>query len=314
MNKFDHLNFSFLNNPKLVFKAHRLAKFPRGKIDLKSKQFEKFDFINQKYFLKDDETTEANVKEKKTNQTGKKVSISVFTPDQNGKLENFTNFIKPINDSTSPISSLSKHDDEESAKPKSVLVNDILILERENTNPYFWYYKKKIDCIRDSTKTRNKNFLPVLQTRSNTRESGIKSILKDCEPKRVNDLANHAFTEFKSLCSNDKEEKKFNFKPKKMSEKCENYYKIDQESLNSRNFVQIEKPKTPQIVTKLSEAPKTILKVVKEEEIEFKPNILSFAELKKLKIDDRYLNDAQQMIFNPETNSFEHYEFYHLFK
>ena len=152
------------------------------------------------------------------------------------------------------------------------------------------------------------------QTRSNTRESGIKSILKDTEPKRVNDLARHAFSEFKSLHSNDKEEKKFNFRPKKLSEKCENYYKIDQESLNSKNFVQIEKPKTPPIVTKYYEAPKTIVKVVKEEEIEFKPNILSFAELKKLKIDDRYLNDAQQMIFNPETNSFEYYEFYHLFK
>ena len=183
MNKFDHLNFSFLNNPKLVFKSHRLAKFPRAKIDLKSKQFEKFDFINQKYFLKDEETSEVDNKEKKSNHTGKKVSISVFTPDQNAKLENFTNIIKPINDSTSRLSSLSKHDDEEATKPKSVLVNDVLTLERENTNPYFWSYKKKIDCIRDATKSRENNFLPVLdkkngsQTRSNTRESGIKSIV-----------------------------------------------------------------------------------------------------------------------------------------
>ena len=100
-----------------------------------------------------------------------------------------------------------------------------------------------------------------------------------------------------------------------MNEKSENFYKVDQEILNSKYFVQIEKPKTPPVFIQVSEAPKAIVKVVKEnEEIEFKPNILSFAELKKLKIDERYLGDAQQMIFNPERNAFEYFEFYHLFK
>lgn len=315
MNKFDHFNFSFFNS-KLVIKSQRLNKIQRTKIDLKQhKQFEKFDFINQKYFLKDDDDT----REKKSTNTTKKVSICESSScNQSSKLENLTNLIKPINDSSGRSSESSFKS--EDTKPAPVLVKDVLTLERENSNPYFWYYQKS-SLVQDLNKLRSNNtLLPELdkerssQTRSNARDSGVKSILKERESRRMNELSNHAFAEFKSLHP-IVEEKKFRFKPKKLNEKSENYYKVDQELLNSKYFVQIEKPKTPPIVVQVSEAPKTIVKVVKEnEEIEFKPNILSFAELKKLKIDERYLGDAQKMIFNPERNAFEYFEFYHLFK
>ena len=319
MNNFDHFNFSFLN-PKLVFKSQKLNKFHRPKNDLKPKHLENFDFINKKYFLKDEK--DEQVKEKKTSYAKKKVSICEspsFTPNHSAKLENLTNLIKPINDLNVRTSVISIADSQEVKPVIPVLVKDVLTLERENSNPYFWYYKKT-GSVQNSCKVKNSHLLPELdknkstQTRSSTRESGIKSILKDRESKRLNDLSIHAFSEFKSLHPST-EEKKFSFKPKKLNEKCENYYKMDQELLNSKNFVQVEKPKTPPMVTQVSDSPKAIVKVVKEnEEIEFKPNILSFAELKKLKIDERYLSDAQQMIFNPERNAFEYFEFYHLFK
>ena len=96
-------------------------------------------------------------------------------------------------------------------------------------------------------------------------------------------------------------------RPKKLSEKSENYYKSDQELMNSKNFVQLPKPPTP-LQTVFKEEPLRGLLIAKLDEPKSKKSLpyqMSYAELKKLNIDERYLNEAQRMLFKPESNSFE---------
>ena len=306
-NELDQASVSFLNPQTKSNKSQMLKAHHRSKVDFKLKNFNS---INQKYFIsKENEKNNyfdaANNASQESNRANKKVSIfeSMFSPPSS--VDKYESIIKPLRETSSRQSTRSTVKSDEK-KPVSVQAKDVLTLERENTNPYFWYFKKT-ECKRNSCQLKNhalERDKKTSQTRASPEETGLKSILKETGHKKPVDLASCAFSEFKSFYSSN-EEKKYRFsKPKKLNEKCENYYKIDQELLNNKYFVQIPKPKTPILAKISSTEPK---KAVLKREVDIvkagKLNILSFAELKKLKIDDRYINEAQSMIFKHEWNS-----------
>ena len=308
MNSLEHINFSFLN-PKLFAKTQKIFKKHKSLMDFKHKSFE---FINQSYFMKEDSI----IHRKKKFNTAKKVSIFLNGLDEKDKSKQaheLIDIIKPVRESSGKSAKNAATTDD---LPQPILVKNVLTLERENTNPYFWYYNKN-ECERESCMLRHQH-LPELDAtkkakyRSSTEESGIKSILKEPSgSKKLVDLSNCACSEFRACHSGEKDKKMFastsTLRPKKLSEKSENYYKSDQELMNSKNFVQLPKPPTP-LQTVFKEEPLRGLLIAKLDEPKSKKSLpyqMSYAELKKLNIDERYLNEAQRMLFKPESNSFE---------
>ena len=150
-----------------------------------------------------------------------------------------------------------------------------------------------------------------IRLRPTTRNYDINSIRKEIELKKANDLSKYAFTEFKLFDSN-RELTKFNFKPTKLSEKSENFYKIEQKIHNENFFSrrenleilpeQLNSSNANNVVESYHDNYKT--------ERKFELKKLSIERLKKLKIDERYRAEVKYMTFNPDSNSFAYYDFY----
>jgi hypothetical protein len=297
----DLLSLSNLDS-KFKLKLHT-SNFQRSKTDLKYKRP-----INQSYFFvkKNKEET----KKEQTYHTSKNVSICTSELTR-PKLESFKTSL--MNNSRNMRSRLMSTNSlvktQRTIKPVLYAVKDAESIERENINPYFWYYKNT-ECLRDSCKLGENH---PRQIRFSRRKTDIKSILKNSESKGVIDLSSYAFSEFKKFYPTiNEKDKNLILKSKKMSEQCQNYYKNSQELLNSRYFVKIEKPNT----SSLLQSPKETVKEIKNVENSKVSNVKKFkstlprARLKMLNIDNRYLKDAEEMSFNPESNSFAYYDFY----
>jgi len=296
----DLLSYSNLDS-NFKLKLHT-SNFQRSKTDLKYKRP-----VNQSYFSA--KKTKEETKKELTCHKSKNVSICTSELTR-PKLESFkTSLMNNSRNMSSRISTNSLVKTQQTIKPLIYTVKDAETIEKENINPYFWYYKTT-ESLRDSCKLRDNH---PRQVRFSRRNTNIKSILNSTESKGDIDLSSYAFSEFKKFYPTiNEKEKNFIFKPKKISEKLQNYYKSSQELLNSRYFLKIVKPNT----SSLLQSPKAFVKEIKNEESKKVSNVKNLkstiptARLKLLNIDKRYLKDAKDMTFNPDSNSFAHYDFY----
>ena len=299
----ERINLSYLDL-KLDFKLKTTTEQLKTNSKLK-----KFQTINYKYFCK--ESKEESIP-KKVNHVGKKAfrCASVFKPDQRPKLESLTNTLKSSRDLSFHLSNNPLN------KKNLILTKDILTLEKEDNNLWFWCYND-IKCLRDSCKMKNdhlgtadSNMKKDDKIKLRIKDSDIKSPIKEMELKRGIDLSKHAFFEFKSL-NPSRERTKFNFKSRKISEKYENFYKLEQENYNRKNFSKIEIPKIP-LELKLPNTKKGFQNYMNHnhDDNTFKSHNTAIEKLKILQVDKRYRHETGKMIFNPDSNSFACYDFY----
>ena len=263
---------------KPILKSHTFLQLQQSDVNL---QLSKLNFYHRIYKANNEDIKET---------IGKKSArcASVFSREQRPNFEKIINSLKHSKESikTSAHSFIRK-------KPKPLMVSDVQTFKKECNNLWFWYYKDS-ENPRDSCKSRNYRLLPELnrkrdiRLRPTTRNYDINSIRKEIELKKANDLSKYAFTEFKLFDSN-REFTKFNFKPTKLSEKSENFYKIEQKIHNENFFSrrenleilpeQLNSSNANNVVESYHDNYKT--------ERKFELKKLSIERLKKLKIDER---------------------------
>jgi hypothetical protein len=222
--KSDQTNSSDLDF-KSILKSHKLLQFQQSDVNLQPSKLDVLHRINK--------ANKEDIKETKGKKSAR--CASVFSPEQRPNFEKIIKNLKNSKESikTSANSFIRK-------KPKPLMAGDVQTFKKECNNLWFWYYKDT-EYPKDSSKSRNFRLLPELnrkrdiRLRPTTKSYDINSISKEIELKRVKDLSNCDFTEFKLFDSN-RELTKIIFKPRKLSEKSQNFYKIEQKIYNENFF------------------------------------------------------------------------------
>ena len=181
-------------------------------------------------------------------------------------------------------------------------------LEKSNPNIYYWYYKH-VKCDRDSCKIK------VEKKRS--KSENRKSILKETQNKidvKIKELIEQADSEYSV---NTDYLDKFKRKAFYISQLELDRYKDQQEAFNSKNFVTLETnlpstEATPQESTKKEEKNSYFYDLEQRSptpEISIEPKKkgvkLTIAQLRTLPLSQKFYNDAKEMLFYPDSNSFE---------
>ena len=302
--------------PKRNFKSqttlNQLNAF-NSNADLK---FKNFDFINPNYFKKGEsfikkEKTEVSFSDsvdflddyKKT--TVKKVLNDVcFKPNKNQDF--YEKKMQKILDLPRKLGSIRST---KKAPPSSKRISS---LDKTNTNVYFWYFKN-IKCERDSCKIpekRSKSEYPksiLKEQNKNKIDTKIKEIIENAE----SEASSSNYTEYLD---------KFKRKGYHISKTELERYKYEQELFNSRYFVKPENVEAPPP----TERQETISKDEKNKnpnyfydldkrtptpEVTIEPKKkgvrLTIAQLRTLALSQKFYKDAKNMLFFPDSNSFE---------
>jgi hypothetical protein len=306
--------------PKRNFKSqtalNQLNTF-NSNVDFK---FNNIDFINPNYFKKGEsfikkEKTEVSFSDsvdflddyKKT--TEKKILNDVYKKPQQQQDFNEKK-IQKILDLPRKLGSL------RSSKKAPQSSKRITSLDKTNTNVYFWYFKN-IKCERDSCKAKKEE----KRSKSEYPRSILKEQNKNKIDTKIRELIESAESEASS--SNYTEYlNKFKRKGFHISQTELDRYKNEQEMFNSKYFVRVENVDVPPPTERQEpesftndEKKKTknyfydLDKRTPTPEVTIEPKKkgvrLTIAQLRTLELSQKFYKDAKNMLFFPDSNSFE---------
>ena len=179
--------------------------------------------------------------------------------------------------------------------------------EKTSPNKYVLYFKKE-NCERDSCKIKLAEKLKALN--GDYKNSKSNKEQQNAIDLKIRDLLSHS--DANSTVSNASIFKKTTHQLKQNEL---DWYKNEQDSMNKKNFLVPEKPKTPP--PENAPKPDTRNNYFYDFDVRTPTPVISvqakkrgvrltLAQLRTLSISEKFLRDAKDMIFIPETNSFEY--------